>query len=318
MKLGNLLSDGVDATTFMGLAACTDIATLDADIAVIGVPIATPYPAFGSYAAGAPAAIRAGVADFAGSRAHVDFDFGGPPLADARVVDCGDVPGDAQDTAGNRQRITGAIATILDRGATPVVIGGDDSVPIPVFQAFAGRGRYTVLQVDAHIDWRDEVKGERMGLSSTMRRASEMGHVERIVQVGARGIGSARPADLAAARAFGVDFVFADAVHEHGIGPVLDLIAPGSEVLVSIDCDGLDPGVIPAVIGPAPGGLSYWQTVKLLRGVAARARMACFDIVEFMPARDINGLGALAAGRLVINALGLIARSRTGNRGGTA
>ena len=69
------------------------------------------------------------------------------------------------------------------------MIGGDDLVPIPLFEAFAGRGSYTVLQIDAHIDWRDDVNGERLGLSSTMRRASEMGQIGRIIQVGQRGIG---------------------------------------------------------------------------------------------------------------------------------
>ena len=57
---------------------------------------------------------------------------------------------------------------------------------------FAGR-QVVILQIDAHIDWRDEVGGEHWGLSSNMRRASEMAHVTGIVQVGQRGIGSARP-----------------------------------------------------------------------------------------------------------------------------
>ena len=51
---------------------------------------------------------------------------------------------------------------------------------------------FFVLQLDAHIDWRDEVKGVRDGYSSTMRRASEMPWVKGIIQVGARGVGSAR------------------------------------------------------------------------------------------------------------------------------
>ena len=68
--------------------------------------------------------------------------------------------------------------------------------------------------------------------------------------------------------------------------------------------------VIPGVIGPAPGGLSYWQAVELLQGAAQRATIAAFDIVEFMPERDIQKQGALAAARLMANAIGLIARQR--------
>ncbi|MDH3672350.1 MAG: agmatinase [Gammaproteobacteria bacterium] len=314
VKLGQLFGDTPDGETpsFLGFERCSDLNTLVADIALIGIPIATPYASLGTYAAGSPTAIRIGAGDFVSAVNHFDFDLGGPVLGDGgiKALDCGDLDGDVQDAAGNRERITKAMRTILDRGAIPIVLGGDDSVPIPIFQAFEGRGDFTVLQVDAHIDWRDEVGGERYGLSSTMRRASEMPWVKRIVQVGARGIGSARPQDFDDARAWGAHIIPAQTLHADGVSSALKLIPDGSEVLVTIDCDGLDPAIMPAVIGPAPGGLSYWQVVALLQGVAAKARIACFDIVEFMTERDAQGLAALTAARLVCNAIGLIARQR--------
>jgi agmatinase len=300
-----------EAATFMGLPACATVSELDAEIALLGVPGATPYPSVGAYCAGAPASIRAAVAGYAATLAHHDFDLGGPLLGErgARAVDCGDLPFDANDAPGNRARIEAAVAAILDRGAVPVVIGGDDSVPIPVLHAFAGRGRFTILQIDAHIDWRDEVGGERLGLSSTMRRAAEMDHIDAIVQVGQRAVGSARGRDVAEALAAGVSFVPARAVHAHGVAPVLDLIPDGAEVIVAFDCDGLDPAIMPAVIGPAPGGLTFWQAAGILHGVAARTRIAGFNLVEFMPARDVGGAGARGGARILANVIGLLARS---------
>ena len=299
------------AATFLGLPSATLADGAKADIAIFGAATATPYPSVGAYCAGAPKAIRAGIANWAGARDHMDFDLGGRMLSDdVTAVDCGDLAIDPNDAAGNRAKITAAARTLLDGGAVPVVLGGDDSVPIPLFQAFKGRGAFTVLQVDAHIDWRDEVQGIRLGLSSTMRRASEMGWIERIVQVGARGAGSARVSDFDDARAAGVIFATARQVAAYGIQPALDAIPPGASLLVSIDCDGLDPTVIPGVIGPAPGGLGYWQAVELLQGAAERARIAAFDLVEFMPERDFQQQGALVAARLVANAIGLIARQR--------
>ncbi|HMK67632.1 MAG TPA: arginase family protein, partial [Stellaceae bacterium] len=171
--------------------------------------------------------------------------------------------------------------------------------------------KFTVLQVDAHIDFRDEVQGIKLGLSSTMRRASEMGWIERIIEVGARGTGSARVSDYRDALDAGVKFVLADEIHFHGIERALEHVEEGANVLVTVDCDGLDPAIMPAVIGPAPGGLSYWQVVGLMRGVASKARIASFDIVEFMPERDRDQRGALAAARLVANAVGLICRGKT-------
>ncbi len=309
-SIGQMFGDGETAGTFLGLPACPDPGAVEAEIAVLGAPCASPYRSVGPYCAEAPAAIRAGIAGYAGARAHHDFDLDGPLLGDpaARAVDCGDLAYDPDDAPGNRERIRGAVSALLSRGARPLVIGGDDSIPIPVLQAYEGHGPLTVVQIDAHIDWREEVEGERFGLSSTMRRASEMPWVERIVQVGARAIGSARSTDYRDARDWGVHFMPARKVHAEGIAPLLDLVPAGSQVFFTLDCDGLDPAIMPAVIGPAPGGLSYWQTVELLHGLAAKARLVGFDIVEFLPARDPQGLAALTAARLLCNAMGLMAR----------
>jgi agmatinase len=303
---------GAKPDTFLGLPSCRDLNALEADIAIIGAKSATPYPSVGPYCAEAPAALRAAMAHYAATISHHDFDLGGPLLGTggATAVDCGDLAFDVADAAANRERIRAAISTILGRGAVPVLLGGDDSVPIPLFQAFEGRGRFTILQLDAHIDFRDEVGGEHLGLSSPMRRASEMSWIERIILVGQRGVGSARPADYEAARARGVAFVPAREIAAKGIGPALDLVPPGSNVIITLDCDALDPSIMPAAIGRAPGGLSYWQTLGLIEGVAEKARIAAFDIVEYMPSRDVDGLGALAAGRIVANVIGILARRR--------
>ncbi len=303
---------GVPASgTFLGLPEATIAEGAAAAAAIIGAPAATPYPSVGSYCAAAPAAIRAGIANWSGALHHMDFDLGGEMIPDGvRVVDCGDLPYVEDDAEGNRRRITGAVRTLLDGGAVPIVLGGDNSIPIPLFQAFEGRGRYTVLQIDAHIDWRDEVQGIRLGLSSTMRRASEMPWIERIVQVGARGTGSARVSDYRDAVTAGVSFFMADRVAWTGIAPILDAIPQGAEVLITVDVDGLDPSIMPGVIGPAPGGLLYWQAASLMHGIARKARIAAFDIVEFVPERDIQQIGALTAARLVANAIGLIARQK--------
>lgn len=301
--------------TFLDLPKATIAEASRTTMAIVGAPAATPYPSVGPYCAGGPAAIRAGIANWAGARDHMDFDLGGTMVASGTTaVDCGDLAWNAEDAVGNRARITEAVETLLDGGSVPVMIGGDDSIPIPLFLAFEGRGKFTVLQIDAHIDWRDEVEGLKLGLSSTMRRASEMGWVERIIQVGARGTGSARVSDYRDALTAGARFFFADAVHERGIEPVLAEVPAGANVLVTIDCDGLDPAIMPGVIGPAPGGLSYWQAVGLMRGVARKAKIAAFDIVEFMPERDQQQRGALTAARLVANAIGLISRQRATKR----
>ena len=300
----------LEVDTFLGLPMCTNLDMIEAKAAILGVPVATPYKAVGNYCANAPEAIRMAIAPWAANLEHVDFDFGEPlfPGGQVTAVDCGNLSYDENDFAANRAAIKNAVIKMVGNGVVPVLIGGDDSVPIPMFDAFSGKGDYTILQIDAHIDWRDEVHGERYGLSSNMRRASEMAHIKKIIQVGQRSIGSARPSDLRDAKDWGVEFYSARDVSRDGLAPILETISEQSNVIIALDIDGLDPSIVPGVIGRAPGGLSYWQTVELIHGVARKARLSAFNLVEFMPERDVQQLGALVCARIIANVLGAVAR----------
>jgi agmatinase len=298
-----------DLSAFLGVPSCPSPDEITAKAAIIGVPGATPYPSVGAYCAGGPDAIRKGAAPYAANLEHMDFDFVAPllPGGPGDVCDLGNLPyGD--DAAANRDTIRATVSTVLDKGAVPIILGGDDSVPIPMLQAFEGRGKHTIVQIDAHIDWRDDVGGERWGLSSTMRRASEMDHIERIIQVGARNIGSARPQEYRDALAWGAQFFTAHDIATNGMAPVVNAIPNGSNAIICFDCDGLDPSIMPAVIGRAPGGLDYWQTSNLLRTIADKAKISAFDLVEFVPEQDVDGLGALTAYRMVATIMSLICR----------
>lgn len=308
--------------TFLGLPKVkpADLKGSGAKAAILGVPCATPYAATGLYASTAPAAVRESAAIEAAATGHFDFDRMAPavpagPDGKPLIVDCGDLDYDATDHAANRARITKTVGEILAAGVVPIVLGGDDSTPIPVLHGYARdaaeNGPLTILQIDAHIDWRDEVNGERLGLSSPMRRASEMDWVTGMVQVGARAVGSARPSDFADAKAWGVNFITAAQLHRDGIQTVLDKIPDGARVFVDFDLDGLDPSVAPGVIGPAPGGLFMHQALAILNGVAAKARIAGFSLVEFAPELDRDSQSALCAYRLSALAAALAAEGRS-------
>lgn len=170
---------------------------------------------------------------------------------------------------------------------------------------------YTILQIDAHIDWRESHMGEAMGLSSTMRRAAEMNHIEKIIQVGARGIGSGHSSDFEDALQWGVKFFTGPDVYRSGLQPALDEIGNNTNVIICIDIDAMDPSIAPNTIGRAPGGLSYYQVFELIEETAKRARIAAVDFTEILPEVDIDGIGGLTVSRLVAATMGLIARQQT-------
>lgn len=282
-----------------------------AGLAVFGAPHGTPYKGIDNRIhQTAPDAFRKALAEDVNWLDSWDFDQGGLliPNAEFKAVDLGNLKTVAKDGRGNRKKIEAMTKSILDAGAVPMMFGGDDSVPIPFLTGFAGGPPITIVQIDAHIDWRDERMGERMGFSNTMRRASEMSHVWRIVQAGQRGIGTARASEVDAATAWGARLVSARKIHSEGVASVLQHIEVDSLCVICLDLDVLDSSCMPAVAYPSPGGLSFVQLSELISGIAAKGKIGGFCMVEFVPKRDGNGTAAFTAGRIAMQVLGRVAR----------
>lgn len=297
-------------TTFCQVPFVDDIKSIEADIAIIGAPHGTPYkPGVASHAAEGADAVRKSLSWYSTGKEQMDFDSELPVFAGAEVVDVGNVSHDLQDGAQNRETIAEVTKQILGTGIAPILLGGDDSVPIPLIDALGDKYQeLVVVQVDAHIDWRQEVDGVTHGFSSTMRRASEMLHVKHIIQIGARGPGSARQQDYLDAKDWGVQFFSARQIHQNGLTQAIQAIPENSDVILSIDVDGIDPSVVPGVILPAFGGLNYQQMLDVIQGTAKRANIIAATFVEFVPQKDINVQGAQAIARLVCNVINMMAR----------
>jgi len=298
---------------FLDLPHVADPARLEADVAVIGIPFGAPYSMAGvhGHSAKAPDALRAASFRAFDGFDHWDFDLGGT-LFDGkpvRMVDCGDIEGDPADIPGTCRRATEAVEAILDRGALPVIFGGDHSISCQTFKAWRRHGPVTIVQVDAHLDWRQEVNGVTEGYSSPMRRASEMPWVEGMVQIGLRGTGSAREREYRDAVAYGSVIVTARELRERGMAAAIERIPAGRDYVITIDADGVDPTVMPAVDGPVPGGPGYGEMSQLMEGLARRGRVVGFDLVELVPHRDVNEISAIAGCRILLELLGWLART---------
>lgn len=298
--------------TFAALPAA-ELDTLDRpSIVLFGASEATPYDdGEPSHSADAPAAVRAGSLGFARQLSQIDFDLGFTPFpdpSDARdVVDLGDVDTRPEDAAGNRERIEATTRAVLTTGAVPIVLGGDDSVPIPFAAGFADYGPLTVVQIDAHVDWGDDIRGQTLGYGSPMRRLAEMPHITGMVQVGVRGLGSGGAWQIEDARNWGSRIVTAYDLFRGGIDAAIDAVPAGGRYLVSIDCDGIDPAAFPAVAMPTPGGLRYEEVVLLLRALAEKGEIAGLVLAEYVPARDDpHRLCAMIAARIIAVTMGLV------------
>ncbi len=300
--------------TFLDFPLALDLDRLDADIAILGIPFGMPYsPAtMANDQSRAPDALRMSSHHSSYTRNHYDWDLGGPLLDERniKVVDCGNVTADMSDHGEHYRRAEAAARKILKAGATLITLGGDHGIPIPVMRALEVCGdSVTLVHVDAHLDWRHEVNGETEGYSSPIRRAAEMAWFGPIVQIGMRGIGSARGGEVEDARAYGSDIITAYEMHEIGMQAVLDRIPDGGPYYLTIDADGIDPTIMPAVMAKVPGGLDWLQTHTLIHGLVKKGRVLGMDLVEIAPSHDLGDMTMVHAERLICNFIGACVRA---------
>ncbi|MGH9348347.1 MAG: agmatinase [Vicinamibacterales bacterium] len=296
--------------SFCKLPVHTHLETLDADVAIIGAPfdLGTQYRSGTRFG---PRAIRNASALYAlRDIGYFDHELDTMFLEGVRMVDCGDIDMLHMRPDVCLQNIHDAIRGIVSRGALPVVLGGDHSVPIPILRALEDRGPLYVIQIDAHLDFVDERCGIRDGHGNVMRRVAEMPHVQGFAQIGVRGPGSSAPSDFVDARRMGGVIIGPRAFRRAGVDGVLARIPDRRRYYVTIDVDAFDAGLAPGSGSPSLGGLGYYEVIDLLRGVAAKGDVVGFDFVEVAPQYDPGEVTAQLAARVILDFLGAIFHER--------
>jgi agmatinase len=160
-----------------------------------------------------------------------------------------------------------------------VTLGGDHSVSIGVFKSYARHyGDLSILHLDAHADSRDSYEGSPYNHACVMARAREF--TKDIVSVGIRSMDSSELARLDRKRMF-----FAHDIHDSykWINSAVRLLT--DTVYVTIDLDVFDPGIMPSTGTPEPGGLGWYQVMRLLASVSKSKRIVGFDVVELCPSK---------------------------------
>ncbi len=175
--------------------------------------------------------------------------------------------------------IRDAAGAVMDDGKFLVTLGGEHSITPPLVAAAAARHpNLTVLQIDAHADLRDGYQGEPNSHAAAMRRSLD--HAPRLVSVGIRNISQEEVEALPGLNAtIFYDWNMRD--DPHWMDRVLEAVT--GPVYLTIDLDGLEPGLIPATGTPEAGGLSWRETTRLVRRVFEERQVVAADVVELCP-----------------------------------
>ncbi|MGQ0589083.1 MAG: agmatinase [Sphingosinicella sp.] len=264
-------------------------------VRLIGLPTDS-HSSFLRGAAAAPAAIRAALAsDHGNAASESGLELG----ADIAFEDAGDLP--LAEGEGDPALIRAAVADAANSGAMPISLGGDHMVTGPIVAALAElRGPLNILHFDAHPDLYDDFEGDPLSHASPFARIMEAGHARRLVQFGIRTLN--RHCREQAER-FGVEiFEMRDFAPE-------TVPIPEPPLYISIDLDGFDPAFAPGVSHHEPGGPTVREFLHVLLRVPGPIVGA--DIVEYNPSRDVNGITAVLAAKLVKELAALAAKGST-------
>jgi agmatinase len=197
------------------------------------------------------------------------------------------------------QAVEDAVAHLLSGKQRPEVLGvlgGEHSISAGVVRGLAGAqgaDSLVVVHVDAHADLREEYEGSPYSHACAAKRIQE---VCPVFQIGIRNFSSEEAAFMRRSRH--IHTVFSEEATDARGGFLQDLakFVKNKRVFFTIDLDGLDPSIMPAVGTPEPGGISWERMLEIMRTVCTNAaHVPVFDVVELAPIPGFRAPDFLAA-----------------------
>ncbi|MFN8494524.1 MAG: agmatinase family protein [Caldilineaceae bacterium] len=203
-----------------------------------------------------------------------------------------------------------AALTALAENQLAIFLGGDHSVGIPLFKAFARRftGPVGYVQFDSHPDLADEYDGHRWSHACTARRHLDQPNLDHrhLAFVGLR---SHMVDELDYYKAHPeLGWHTARDVYRRGIETIAQEVVTqlqGIEALyLSVDVDGIDPACTPGTGTPVHGGPTTRECLEFLRILYAELPVRAMDIVEVSPPLDVAEVTSMAAVKIFYEACG--------------
>lgn len=186
-----------------------------------------------------------------------------------------------EDVPSAQKEIDRVADAIFEQRKFLLALGGEHAITVPIVAAAARRySGLSVLQIDAHADLRESYLGSRFSHACVMRRLLDGFDPRHLTQVAIRNV-SQEEAEVAERLGTRIFYDVSLRQDPNWSDRVVDSLS--DPVYITFDCDSLDPAIMPAVGTPVPGGLSWYEALRLLRTVFERRNVIGCDIVELCP-----------------------------------
>lgn len=229
------------------------------------------------------------------------------PFDSMQVADIGDVAINTFNLQKSLEIIEQAYDEILKSDCTPLTLGGDHTIVLPILRSVKRKfGPVGLIHVDAHADINDEMFGEQFAHGTPFRRAveEELLDFSRVFQIGLRGTGyTAEDFDWPKSQGFNV--ITAEDCWHKSLTPLMEEVRSklgNGPIYLSFDIDGIDPGFAPGTGTPEIGGLTVIQALEIIRGCRG-LNIIGTDLVEVAPVYDASNNTSLLAANLLFEML---------------
>lgn len=207
-----------------------------------------------------------------------------------KVADIGDCPTVPIDIEQTYQRIESFVGEVLKRGKKFISVGGDHSTTLPVLRAVHKHygKKLALIHFDAHLDTYPPAWGCEYHHGAFARHAVEEGLVDpkKMIQIGIRGP-LAGQEDLGFIEKHGIRIFTVDDIRSVNLNDFLKRLPSFDETptYISFDVDCLDPAFAPGTGTPVVGGLTTYETQRILRELKIKNLVGA-DVVEISPPFD--------------------------------
>jgi agmatinase len=250
-----------------------------------GVILGCPYDGSASFRSGArfgPSAIR---------RASWGIETFSPyfqrDLTQVSIHDMGDLELPLGEKKISLSLIRKALGRILSKKKIPILLGGDHLITLPIIEEILPiyPGLH-LIHIDAHTDLREDYLGEALSHSTVMRKVVDHLGEGRLFQIGIR---SGTEEEFKLARKW-------KSIVPIDPRPLRAMVKrlKNQPVYITLDLDVINPGFLPGVGTPEPGGLSFQEFISLLKKLQA-LHVIGFDVVELTPDYDPTQISAVTA-----------------------
>ncbi|MES2691376.1 MAG: agmatinase [Bacteroidota bacterium] len=193
-------------------------------------------------------------------------------------------------------------AKLLDDNKFPVTLGAEHTITYGTMRAVQKKySDVCMLQIDAHSDLRESYHDNKYSHASVMKRVFDMG--VPLTQIGIRAQCIEEAALIKSSK--NIHTFYAHQVRQNPNWMDEALKTLGHNVYISIDADGFDPAVVPAVGTAEPNGMLWNETLTFLKKVIEKKNIVGFDVVEIAPVKG-NTLSEYTMAKLVYRLIGYL------------